>query len=133
MHLEDLEVVSSSIVGNRNHEVPDTQRDTQEFVGTPRKSTRQQRKPTKFNDYVTLVGQLVDSEPSSYQEAVEHHVWKDAMVEEYSSIMQNDVWEVVPRPTDRVVVGSRWIYKIKHGADGSIEKYKARFVAKGFS
>ena len=46
------------------------------------------------------------------------------MVEEYSSIMQNDVWEVVPRPTDREIVGSRWIYKIKHGANGSIEKYK---------
>ena len=45
----------------------------------------------------------------------------------------NDVWEVVPRPTYRVVVRSCWIYKIKHGTDGSIEKYKARFVAKGFS
>ena len=55
------------------------------------------------------------------------------MVEEYSSIMQNDVWEVVPKPTDREVVGSHWIYKIKHDANGSIEKYKARFVAKGFS
>ena len=55
------------------------------------------------------------------------------MVEEYSSIMQNDVWEVVPRPTDRAVVGSCWIYKIKHGVDGSIEKYRARFVAKEFS
>ena len=82
---------------------------------------------------MALVNQLVDSEPSSYQEATEHQVWQDAMVEEYSSIMQNDVWEVVPRPTDRVVVGSRWIYKIKHGADGSIKKYKARFMAKGFS
>ena len=41
MHLEDLEVaISSSIVGSKNHEVLDTQRDTQEFVGPPRKSTR---------------------------------------------------------------------------------------------
>jgi hypothetical protein len=36
--------------------------------------------------------------------------------------MKNDVWEVVPRPEDRSVVGSRWIYKIKYAADGSIEK-----------
>ncbi|KAH9291809.1 hypothetical protein KI387_043002 [Taxus chinensis] len=134
MHLEDIEVdISSSTVGSRNREVQDTQRDTQEFVGAPRKSTRQRREPAKFNDYVALVSQLVDSEPSSYQEAAQHQVWRDAMVEEYTSIMQNDVWEVVPRPTDRAVVGSRWIFKIKHGADGSIEKYKARFVAKGFS
>jgi len=40
--------------------------------------------------------------------------------------MTNDVWEVVPRPEDRLVVGSRWIYKIKYAAYGNIEKYKAR-------
>ena len=97
------------------------------------KSTRQRRQSTKFNDYVALVNYLVDSEPSLYQEAIEHKVWQDSMVEEYSSLMQNDVWEVVPRPIDREVVGSRQIYKIKHGADGSIKKYKARFVVKGFS
>jgi hypothetical protein len=40
---------------------------------------------------------------------------------------------VVPRPKGKSVIGSRWIYKIKHVADGSVEKFKARFVAKGFS
>ena len=54
------------------------------------------------------------------------------MVEEYSSIMKNDVWEVVPRPEGRSVVISRWIYKIKYATDDSIEKFKARFVARGF-
>lgn len=55
------------------------------------------------------------------------------MVEEYNSIMVNDVWEVVPRPQDRSMVGSRWIYKIKYTADDSVEKYKAKFVAKGYA
>jgi hypothetical protein len=55
------------------------------------------------------------------------------MVEEYQSIMKNDVWEVVPRPEGKSVVTSKWLFKIKHAADGSIEKYKARFVACGFS
>eukprot|EP00253_Pinus_taeda_P001841 PITA_01841 len=55
------------------------------------------------------------------------------MVEEYNSIMVNDVCEVVSRPQDKFVVGSRWIYKIKYAADGSVEKYKARFVAKGYA
>ena len=55
------------------------------------------------------------------------------MIEEYQSIMKNDVWDVVPRPKEKSVVTSKWIYKIKHAADGSIEKYKARFVARGFS
>lgn len=55
------------------------------------------------------------------------------MVEEYKSIMKNIVWEVVPRPKDKLVVGSRWIFKVKHAIDGNIEKYKARFLVKGFS
>ena len=55
------------------------------------------------------------------------------MIEEYQSIMKNDVWDVVPRPKGKSVVTCKWIYKIKHAADGSIEKYKARFVAHGFS
>jgi len=55
------------------------------------------------------------------------------MVEEYESIVKNCDWEVVPRTTDKLVVGSRWIFKVKHAADGSIEKLKARFMAKGYS
>ena len=55
------------------------------------------------------------------------------MLEEYQSIMKNDVWDVVSRPKGKLVVIPKWVYKIKHGADGSIEKYKVRFVARGFS
>ena len=55
------------------------------------------------------------------------------MIEEYQSVMKNDVWDVVPRPEGKSVVTSKWIYNIKHVANGSIEKYKARFVAHGFS
>ena len=54
-------------------------------------------------------------------------------MEEYESIMKNDAWEVVPRPDRKSVVTSKWICKLKHVADGSIDKYKARFVARGFS
>jgi hypothetical protein len=55
----------------------------------------------------------MDAKPSSYEEAAENQVWKDAK--------------------EKSVVSSKWIYKTKHAADGSIEKYKARFVARGFS
>ena len=40
---------------------------------------------------------------------------------------------MVPRPLDKIIVTSKWLYKIKHVVDGSMEKYKARFVARGFS
>ena len=47
--------------------------------------------------------------------------------------MKNDVWDIVPKPENKSVVSSKWIYKIKHAADGSIEKYKEIFVHRGFS
>ena len=55
------------------------------------------------------------------------------MIEEYRLIIKNDVWDVVPRPKDKSLVSSKWIFKTKHSTDGSIEKFKARFVAQGFS
>ena len=55
------------------------------------------------------------------------------MMEEYNSIMKNDVWEIVPRPEGKLVVTFRWLYKLKYVVDGIIEKYKAHFVARGFS
>jgi hypothetical protein len=48
-------------------------------------------------------------------------------------MIKNYVWEIVPRPKRKDVVSSKWIFKIKHATDGSIEKYKARFVTRGFS
>ena len=64
---------------------------------------------------------------------MEDPAWVDAMVEEYDSIVRNSAWEIVPRPEGKSLVGSRWIYKVKQAADESVEKYKARFVAPGFS
>ena len=55
------------------------------------------------------------------------------MLKEYRSIIKNNVWDIVPRPKDKSVVSSKWIYKIKHAADGSVEKFKERFVARGFT
>jgi hypothetical protein len=55
------------------------------------------------------------------------------MTEEYQSILKNDVWDIVPRQKGKSMTTSKWIYKIKHAVDGSVEKYKERFVARGFS
>ena len=76
---------------------------------------------------------LVDQEPTSYEEAMQKKEWLEAMTKEYQSIMKNNVWGIVPKPEGKSVVSSKWIYKIKHATNGSIEKYKARFVAIGFS
>eukprot|EP00253_Pinus_taeda_P006167 PITA_06167 len=74
-----------------------------------------------------------ESEPSSFEEVMQKPVWVDAMVEEYNSVIWNSVWDVVPRPQEKSVVISRWLYKLKQAADGNVEKQKARFISRGFS
>jgi hypothetical protein len=56
---------------------------------------------------MALMTNIIDSEPSSYEEAASQQVWQDAMVEEHNSIMHNDVWEIVPRPKGKSVGTSR--------------------------
>ena len=80
-----------------------------------------------------LMTKLINSEPSSFEEVAQHGVWQEAMVEEYDSIMKKQVWEVVPRPQGKNVVGSSWMYKVKHAVYGSVDKYKACFMENGFS
>jgi len=79
---------------------------------------------------------LTVEEPKSYRQAkVSPHWsdWKKAMDEELKSLEENDVWDVIPKPAGRKIVASRWVYKAKGNAQGEVERYNARLVAKGFS
>jgi hypothetical protein len=91
------------------------------------------KRPKPFSSYMALMCDLLEKEPICFEEAIQKKEWADAMTEEYQSIIKNDVWEIVPRPKSKDVVSSKWLFKIKHADDGSIEKCKARFVARGFS
>jgi hypothetical protein len=64
----------------------------------PRSVVRKHRPPRKFLNYMVLMSSIIDVEPSSFEETADQQVWWDAMVEEYTSIMRNDVWDKVPRP-----------------------------------
>jgi hypothetical protein len=90
------------------------------------------KRPKPFSSYMALMCNLLDEEPTCFEEAIQKKEWADAMTEEYQSIIKNDVWEIVPRSKSKDVVSSKCLFKIKHAADGSIEKYKARFVTCGF-
>jgi hypothetical protein len=104
-----------------------------EKYGAPEGTMRQIKKPKQFSSYMALMCDLIENEPTCFEEAIQKKEWEDAMTEEYQSIIKNDVWGIVPRSKNKDVVSSKWSYKIKHVADGSIEKHKARFVARGFS
>ena len=65
----------------------------EEIYGAPEGSTREIKKPKTFSNYVALMCDLVDQEPTNYEEAVQKKEWVEAMTEEYQSIMKNDVWD----------------------------------------
>ena len=70
---------------------------------------RERKRPQKFSGYVAEMSYIIDAKPSSYEEAAGQSIWRDAMMEEYQSIMKNDVWDVVPRSKGKSIVTSKWI------------------------
>ena len=103
-----------------------------EKYGVSEGTTRHVKRAKPFSSYMDLMCDHLEKEPTYFEEAIQRKEWAYSMTEEYQSIMKNEVWEIVPRPKSKYVVSSIWLFKIKH-VDGSIEKYKAIFVARGFS
>ena len=58
--------------------------------------------------------------------------WKVAMQEEYNSLIENNTWTIVDRPTEQKPLSGRWVLKRKLGSDGKVARHKARFVVRGF-
>lgn len=66
-------------------------------------------------------------EPKSYKIALKILHWKNAMDEEMEALYKNHTWDLVTRPRDINIIGSKWIFKIKLKEDGTIKRYKARY------
>jgi hypothetical protein len=78
----------------------------------------------------------VDDTPSTIEEAYsspDANFWKEAIRIEMDSIMSNATWEIVERPYRCKPIGSKWVFKKKLRSDGTIERYKATLVIKGYS
>lgn len=76
---------------------------------------------------------LLVGDPVSVEEALKHMEWRGAMKDELQSIERNQTWEPVDLPKGKNVIGLKWLFKTKFLADGSIQKYKARLVVRGFT
>ena len=72
-----------------------------EKFSAPKGTFRESKRPQTFDNYYALMCKLIDFKPSCFESAIGQQVWKDAMFEEYESILKNKVWEVVPRPKDK--------------------------------
>jgi len=72
-------------------------------------------------------------EPTTYAQALLDPNWQQVMQIELKALQQNNTWTVVPLPAGKKPIGCKWVFKIKYRFDGSIERYKAHLVAKGYT
>ena len=99
----------------------------------PRRSTRLRQEPDRYSHSLALCS-TEQSDPLSVAEAMsssDSSMWTKPMEKEMESLHQNNVWDLVQLPSDRKVVGSKWVFKRKINANGDVERYKARLVAQG--
>jgi len=83
--------------------------------------------------YAYMVRVIQEVEPTCFEQAVGNPKWDNAMDEEMVALDANATWELVVLPKDNKTIGCKWVYKVKHNADGSMSRYKARLVAKGYA
>eukprot|EP00253_Pinus_taeda_P013152 PITA_13152 len=103
-----------------------------------RRSVRETRHPERYSPSALCSNfslSITDDDPRTVKEAIdlEHgKLWKEAMVDEMASLHKNEAWHLVDLPAGRKPIGSKWVFKNKINVKGKVEKYKARFVAKGY-
>ncbi|GAA0185436.1 transmembrane signal receptor [Lithospermum erythrorhizon] len=114
-----------------------------------RKSTRLKTTPMYLKDYVCQIdtsslgssfstsSSFIESvlhffESKSYKQASKNPKWIDSINNEINVLSTNDTWELVPLPPGKKAISCKWIYKIKLKSDGSVKRFKARLVVKGF-
>lgn len=76
---------------------------------------------------------LAHTEPATVTEALADSNWRKATIEEYQALQKNQTWTLSHLPSNKKAIGCKWVFKIKRNADGSVQRYKMRLVAKGFN
>lgn len=129
--LDKKDISTSSVAPQEENE--ERVEEVEEEEIEPRRSKRARVEKSFGPDFYTY---MVEREPQTFQEAVtssEGPQWKEAIKCEMDSILQNHTWELVDLPAGCKPLGYRWIFKRKMKADGTVDKYKARLVVKGYN
>ena len=88
---------------------------------------------SKALNVITHSCYLYQFEPKKVDEALQDADWVNSMHEELHQFVRNDVWELVPRPKDINVIGTKWIFKNKSDEHGTVIRNKSRLVAQGYT
>uniref|UniRef100_A0A2N9H5U2 Reverse transcriptase Ty1/copia-type domain-containing protein n=1 Tax=Fagus sylvatica TaxID=28930 RepID=A0A2N9H5U2_FAGSY len=94
--------------------------------------TRSKSGISKKKSFHTTTTPYLQTEPPTYTVASKIPEWQQAMASEFEALQRQQTWSLVPSSSTQNVIGCRWVYKIKRHTDGSISRYKASLVAKGF-
>ena len=131
--------MAEGITDEQTNPATDEQPETNETVPADsiqrRTSTRKSRPPDYYGVRVYTATEL-QKESETVEEALscsDKEQWKAAMQKEMDSLYANNVWDLVELPSDRKPVGNKWVFKCKTNANGTVERFKARLVAQGFS
>jgi hypothetical protein len=81
----------------------------------------------------TYLALLSTIEPNCFEEASKDEFWNKAMDEELDQIEKNDTWELVPRPMNKNVISTKWVFMNKSNEDGQVTRNKARLICKGYA
>ncbi|KAI3668197.1 hypothetical protein L6452_43274 [Arctium lappa] len=79
-----------------------------------------------FVNFLSLI------EPKKTDDALRDPNWVSAMQEELTEFSRNKVWNLVPRPSDKIVIGTKWVFRNKLDEHGTVTRNKARLVAQGY-
>ena len=89
-----------------------------------------------IEEAVAAAVQTAGGDPKTLHEAQscsDWHCWKEAMGRKLSTLHQAGTWETVPHLTDKNVINSKWVFHTKYKVDGTVDKYKAQLVMRGFT
>ena len=98
-----------------------------------RKGTRSCANSKSIQHKTLLLKTRDISIPKTPHEALQSFHWKEAMNEEMKALLQNDTWEIVDLPKGKITMSCRWVFNLKCMPDGSLERHKARLVARGYT
>jgi len=80
----------------------------------------------------SLIGLLSVIEPTTVDEALSDDGWILTMQEELNQFQRNDVWDLVPKPLQKNIIETKWVFKNKLNEQGEVTRNKAKLVAQGY-